>query len=303
MTDQSCSVAEIKKGIDFKAWVLATRPQTLPIALGPILVGAAMAYPQVEKMDWVLVILTLVCALFIQIGMNLVNDALDYKKGEGQREKLDLQRMGLLSVNQFYLGGCFSFFLALLFGIPLMFAGGWPLVIILLLSVASGYCYTGGPYPLAYIGISNLFILVFYGWVSTAAVYYLQTGTVTLGVLLAGTQMGLLSIVPHAINNLRDHVADAAVNKRTLSVRFGSRFGRWEITCLSLIPFVIGMFWFIEENAWMALLPSLVLPSVIGNIQGIWKHEPSRLFNKNLTKSALCQLAFGCLLALGALFG
>jgi 1,4-dihydroxy-2-naphthoate octaprenyltransferase len=184
-----------------------------------------------------------------------------------------------------------------------MMVGGWPLMVILPLSITCGYLYTGGPFPFAYIGISNLFILLFYGCVLTVSTYYLQTGSLSIPALFAGLQVGLLSIVPHAINNLRDRADDALVNKKTLAVRFGEQFGRWEITFCSLFPYVLGLYWLFQGELWMVALPYLVLPMVIRNLREIWNNAPSCAFNQNLAISALCQTLFSALLAFGHLVG
>src|SRR4029077_18408616 len=128
-----------------------------------------------------------------------------------------------------------------------------------------------------------------------------QTANVDFSCFLAATQIGLLAIVPHAINNLRDHVSDARVNKRTLAVRFGPRFACWEITFLSLIPFVLGLLWLRESHLWMAVLPFWALPAIVRNLRSIWLTEPSLQYNQFLAKSAMCQLLFASLLALGIL--
>ncbi len=294
-----------KEMTSFKAWILASRPRTLPVSFVPIIVGTALAMGQVKQLKWELVILTLLCSLWIQIGTNLTNDALDFKKGTDRAGRLGPLRVtqnGLLTFKQVWIAGCLCFALALLCGIPLMLAGGWPLFSVLLLSVACGYLYTGGPYPLAYIGVSDFFVLIFFGWVSTCSVYYLQTGQVSLNCFMAATQIGLLAMVPHSINNLRDHLTDAAANKKTLAVRFGPYFGRWEITLESLLPFLIGGWWLMQGAIWMALLPLLSVPLILANVRAIWLTEPSPVYNQFLAKSALCQMAFGSLLALGYLF-
>jgi len=286
----------------YKAWFLACRPRTLPLSFPPILVGTAMASQEVEHLNGLLAALALLCSLGIQIGTNLVNDAFDFKKGADAVGRLGPKRMtqeGLLSFNQVLNAAWLSFGFSLVCGIPLILAGGWPLAFILFLSVACGYLYTGGPFPLAYIGISDLFILMFFGWVSTGAMYYLYTGKVGFFPLLAGTQIGLLAIVPHAINNLRDHVSDALVNKKTWAVRYGSRFARWEITLLSLIPFLLCFLLLKEGHLWMAALPFLALPSIMRNLRSIWLTEPSAQYNQFLARSAISQLMFGSLLALG----
>lgn len=286
----------------FKAWLLASRPRTLPVSLPPIVVGTALASQNVEALNWIVVLCALLCSLSIQIGTNLFNDALDFKKGadrEGRLGPLRVTQGGLLTFKQVFIGGCLSFGLALLCGIPLLFAGGWPLAAILLLSAACGYLYTGGPFPLAYLGISDFFVLLFFGWVSTGTVFYLQTGEVDFSCLLAGTQLGLLAIVPHAINNLRDHQSDAEVHKRTFAVRCGPRAARGEITLFSFLPFALGLLWLEAGSFLMALLPLISLPLVIGNVQAIWKTEPSRIYNAYLAKSALCELIFALLLTVG----
>ncbi len=288
-----------KKSKIFKSWFLASRPKTLSIPAVPIFLGTTLASGQVESLSWVLIISLFLSVLFIQIGMNFINDALDFQKGEKCIKGLKLERIELLSNQQFLLGGYTCFFLAFLFGIPLIIEGGWIFAVLLIFSVALGYLYTGGPFPLSYLGISESFILIFYGWISTAAAYYLQTRQLDIHNFLIGTQIGLLSIVPHAINNLRDHIEDALVGKKTLAVRFGSYFACWEVTLCSLTPFILGMFWIEMGQLWMAILPWFVFPLVIDNLKRIWKNVPYSQYNHLLAKSVVCQFLFGIFLALG----
>lgn len=288
----------------FQSWFLACRPRTLPLSLSPIIVATALASTQVHAINWFLVMSMVLSSLGIQIGTNLVNDAIDYKKGADTAERLGPMRMtqsGLLSYKQVLFAGCASFVVAVLCGIPLIIAGGWPIVCILFVSIACGYFYTGGPYPLAYTGISDVFILVFFGWVSTCTLYYLQTGFIDFACFLAGTQVGLLAVIPHAINNLRDRKTDALVHKNTTAVRFGIPFARWEITCLSLIPFVLGLIWIPLGHLWAFLLPFTSIGIVMRNLSSIWGEEPSPKYNQFLSKSAICALLFGCLLGFGIL--
>lgn len=304
MLDQSYSSNHIQKKVNvFTAWFLASRPKTLIVAFSPILVGATFASRYVENLNWILIISSLLCALSVQIGMNFINDALDFNKGKKWTKQLHLQRSHLLSTNQFLFGGYFLLACVLLFGIPLILAGGWLITSILLLSIACGYFYTGGPFPLSYTGTSEGFILIFYGWISTGIVYYLQTQTVIFDCLLAGTQIGLLTTVPHAINNLRDIQSDALVHKRTLAVRFGPYFARWEITLLSLIPFLLNLIWLYEGEIATMVLPFLVFPLVLYHVKAIWQTDPGSSYNIFLAKSAFCQLVFACLLALGYKLG
>lgn len=285
----------------FKAWLLAIRPRTLSIGMIPIFIGSFLAYRDYSQMNWFLFLSALFSISSIQIGMNLINDALDFRKGEQLVNRLRLQRLNLLTPSQFLIGGYIAFGLAFFFGIPLLTVG-WPFCFLLLISIGCGYCYTGGPYPFSYIGISDVVILIFYGWIATEAAYYLQTKQLSLECLLVGTQLGFLAIVPHAINNLRDHKADALVNKKTLAVRFGSTFARWEITFCSLIPFVLSFFWIFFNNIETAVFPILVLPLISRNLKAIWQVESHSLYSQLIGKSALCQCIFGLLIGIGILF-
>lgn len=307
-TSRSSLIIE-EKGIHlgWSAWLLASRPKTLLVSLPPIFVGTTLAWTQVQHLNWILVFFALLCSLGIHIGTNFTNDAFDFKKGADGPDRLGPVRMtqlGAFSFQELMKGAYLCFGVALLCGIPLMVSGGWPLFAILLISAMSGYCYTAGPFPLAYYpAISDLFVLIFFGWVSTNTVYYLLAGSVNLTSFLASTQIGLLAVVPLAINNLRDHVSDARVNKNTFVVCFGPHAARWEITLLSLLPFVLGGIWLKEGQLGMALLPLLALPMVIKNLRSIWQTEPSSEYNRYLAKSAQSQLLFGLLLSIGILVG
>lgn len=291
----------IKPG-SLKAWFFASRPQTLTIAAVPVLVAMALTKSQMGQLNGIIGIFACLFSLWVQIGTNFINDALDSKKGDELKKKVTLWRANLLSERQFLIGGLLSFLFAFLFSLPLIQAGGWPLAMIALFSIVSGYLYTGGPYPLSYLGISEGFILLFYGWISVSSVYYLQTGKVDVACLLAGTQIGLLAIVPHAINNLRDHLSDALVKKKTLAVRLGPLFARWEITLFSLIPFFLSGLWIKEGHLLAFFLPWMIFPLVMINLNAIWREEPGPTYHRYLARSAGCQLLFGLLLALGLIF-
>ena len=149
-----------------KNWILAFRPKTLTAALVPVGVGTALPLGLGLGSKPGLAVLALISALFIQIGTNLVNDASDFKKGADTAERIGPKRVtqsGLLSPRTVLAGGLFCFLLAILFGIPLVLSGGWPLVWIGLFSVFAGYAYTAGPFPLAYLGLGDFFVLVFFG--------------------------------------------------------------------------------------------------------------------------------------------
>ncbi len=283
-------------------WLLAVRPKTLTAALIPILVGTSLAYAIHGEIRAVLSIFAFLSAVFIQIGTNLINDSLDFKKGADTSERIGPQRVtqsGLLSPEKVLWGGLICFIISILFSIPLVIAGGWSIILIGMFSLLAGYAYTGGPYPLAYVGLGDLFVLVFFGWVAVGGVYFLNTGALDTYAMIAGTQVGLLATVLISINNLRDHVTDRLANKKTLAVRLGPERVRWEIVSLCLIPFLLGGFWFRQGMMWAGMLPFLVFPLAIVLIQRIRNTEPSPAYNGFLAQGALLQMVFGILLSLG----
>lgn len=288
----------------WRAWALATRPKTLTASIIPVVAGTALAYSTGAPIDWTIPVLALLVAFCIQIATNLINDALDFKKGADTAERLGPTRVtqsGLLSSEQVLAAGITLLVLALIFGLPLIFFGGVSIGVLLVVSLICAYIYTGGPFPLAYYGFGDLFVLLFFGLASTTAVFYLQTGFINLLPLLAGLQIGCLATVLIAINNLRDYQGDAKANKRTLAVRFGKRFSRYEITLLLLIPFILSLLWLALGYLSAALLPLLTFPIAIYLAYRISTTEPGKIYNKFLAVAALLHLSFGLLLTVGFL--
>lgn len=279
----------------------ASRPKTLTATLVPILVGVALAYHDVHTLRAGLLLLILLSAGFIQIGTNFVNDALDFLKGADTIERLGPARaaqQGWLGPKTVLSLGIGCFVLAAICGLPLVMVGGWPILTIGLISLAMGYCYTGGPYPLAYHGLGDLFVLIFFGWVAVGGTYFLMTNTWDWPVFVAGTQIGLLGTVLIAVNNLRDRVLDEKFGKRTLAVRLG-QFASWEVTALVTATFALCLFW-LWAGVWKAaLLPALMLPAAVTLDRRIHATEAGPIYNLFLAKAALLQLGFGVLMAVG----
>lgn len=290
----------------WKSWLLATRPRSLTTALVPILVGTALAYAIHQKVQLLLSALALASSLFIQVGTNLINDAMDFKKGADTDERLGPKRLiqnGILSPKWVFLSGLICFGIALLLGVPLVLSGGWPIIFIGIFSLLAGYSYTGGPYPLAYLGLGDLFVVIFYGWVAVGGMYYLHTGEFDLPVWVAGFQVGFLATVLIAINNLRDCSTDRKANKRTLVVRWGISWARAEIAGLCLAPFSASFFWYGLGLKWASLLPLAMLPLALILVQKIRTTEPSSLYNQIFAQGALLHLGFGALLTFGLVLG
>lgn len=284
-----------------RPWLMATRPKTLTAALVPIVVATALVKADGREVLWWISVCALVSSFFIQIGTNLVNDAIDFVKGADTAERIGPQRVtqsGLLSQKTVMTAGFVCLGFAVGFGVPLVAHGGWPIVAIGLVSIFLAYAYTGGPFPLAYKGLGDLFVILFFGLVAVMGTYYLHTGTVTRMSALAGLQVGFLATVLIAINNLRDAPQDAKVGKKTLAVRFGPTFAKVEIGLLSIAPFVMGFAWY-ESNFAAALLPFASFPLARRLITGVARSEPGPIFNRYLAMAAALHLVFGILLATG----
>jgi 1,4-dihydroxy-2-naphthoate polyprenyltransferase len=286
----------------WKPWIQTIRPKTLTIGFMPVFSGTLLAYSRGVPMQWSLALFAWIVALFVQTGSHLINDALDFKRGADTDDRIGPARatqLGLLSFKQAYGGGLGCLALALLFGIPLIQVGGLPILMMLLASVTAAYCYTGGPLPLAYTGLSELFVVIFYGWVCSGAAYYVQGHSYDSAPFLLGLQVGLLSNIMLTINNCRDRLGDARVNKRTLAVRFGETFGKAEITFMALVPFLLNLFWW--PLSYATLLPFLALPFALKLVRQIWKHEPGPCYNQFFGLGALLHFSFGLLLSIAFL--
>lgn len=285
-----------------QAWVFAIRPKTLIVAFISVLVGSALAWN--SDFDWLIASLMLVSALLIQAGSNLINDAVDFAKGADTEERLGFPRatqMGWLKAEDVKRGGLAVFALAFLLGLPLVFHGGWVVLFFLVVSILAAYGYSGGPVPLAYNGLGELFVLIFFGYICTSVPYYLQRGEFNYETLLAGTQTGLLATVLIAINNTRDIEGDRKAGKQTLPAQFGLLFGKLEIAFCVYVPLFITPLWGFFGRSIAAFLPLCLLPLGTVIVNGIMHRPPGKIYNNYFVLAALYHLAFGLLLAIGLL--
>jgi 1,4-dihydroxy-2-naphthoate octaprenyltransferase len=284
------------------ALLLATRPKTLTAALAPVLVGTAIAAQQGYRVIWWVSTLALLSATAIQIGTNLFNDLLDFERGADTEHRMGPTRVtqsGALTPRQVRNAAVGSFVVAAALGVPLIAVGGWPILIVGVLSLLFGYAYTGGPFPLAYHGLGEVFVLVFFGLVAVGGVYYLQAGRVDGVAAIGGLQVGGLACGLLAVNNLRDVAADTAADKRTLAVRFGIGFGRLEILAFCLVPFAVGVLWAQVGSIPALLAPLATLPLAGVAVRAVFMHPPSERYNVVLAQVGALLLLFAILLAAG----
>jgi len=244
----------------FNIWLEAMRPKTLPAAVVPVMLATSLAHAH-NSSDWCAATICAVFALLIQVGTNFANDYLDGIKGTDTAARLGPQRavaaglippatMKRVTIAVLSAGFCV--------GLMLIPFGGWWLLAVGIASVICAWCYTGGPYPLAYNGLGDVFVVLFFGFVAVGCTYYVQVGTITRDVLLLGLGCGLLVNNILVVNNYRDLSEDRAACKRTLVVIFGRRFARVQYYASVLLAGAIVMsFWAIGYGPWvlMTLLP------------------------------------------------
>jgi 1,4-dihydroxy-2-naphthoate octaprenyltransferase len=269
---------------------MAARPRTLAASVAPVLVGTAVA-ARIGQLKPLIAVLALFSSLFIQIGTNLANDYSDFKRG-ADKERVGPQRVtqsGLVQPAQVKRAAWIAFGVAMALGLVLAVLSGWPILIIGVVSIASGWLYTGGPWPLGYHGLGDLWVFLFFGLVATCGTVYAQALSVPPQAFIAGAAMGALATAILVVNNLRDRHTDAKVGKNTLAVKLGPIFTRVEYVVLLsaafVLPFFLGRPW-----------PLLALPLALQPLRRVLRDEGAAL-NPGLGETARLQLVCAALLA------
>jgi 1,4-dihydroxy-2-naphthoate polyprenyltransferase len=285
-------------------WYLAARPATLPAAVVPVLVGSALAV-SARHLNVLVFVATLLGSLLIQIGTNFANDYFDFAKGADTAERLGPTRVtqsGIFTPRQVAIATAATFGLALLDGLYLVSIGGWPIVLIGLLSIVCGVAYTGGPFPLGYHGLGDLFVFIFFGIVAVCGTYYLQTGSMSLTALIASVPVGLMSTNILVVNNLRDIATDRAAGKRTLAVRIGRAATRRQYILFLLIAYTLPLT--LQQVGASSILlfwlPLITAPRA-ARLAFFVSTNQGRALNLALKGTAQLHLQFGVLFALSLL--
>lgn len=280
----------------FRAWVLASRPATLTAAVVPVLVGTACAYAA-GAFQAGPAIAALCGAMLLQIGANFANDVFDYEKGADTDARLGPTRAvqaGLLTPAEVRLGMVVVFTLALLTGVYLTAVAGPIIVAIGLAAIAAAIAYTGGPYPLGYHGLGDIFVMVFFGFVAVCGSAFVQTRTVPSLAIWASIPVGALATAVLVVNNVRDRDTDVRAGKRTLPVRFGRRAGELEYFALvgmaQLVPLVLIALG--RLNLWVGIMPLATLPRSITLIRSVFR-DRGRALNQTLVSTAKVLLVHG----------
>lgn len=285
-----------------KYWFLAARPKTLVAALVPVSLATVLAYLKFDNVYWYYSIVAAACALLIQISTNYFNDAIDFHKGTDTHERIGPERMvqsGNLSAKAVLLAAFLCEALALIIAYPLIKEFGWGIVVVGGACLIFSYCYTGGPYPLAYHALGEVFVFIFFGLIAVMGTFYLQAHHLSIDSLILGSQVGLLACVLISINNLRDINQDRMARKNTLAVLLGLKKSRLLIAVLNLTPYFLGLYWLATGYLWLFLMPVFLLPFSIKLLKNLIQQEPSRLYNRYLAHSALQMLIFSLLFIIG----
>ena len=304
MTGSAALSRWARRVIPWSHWLTAVRPATLLAAVAPVLVGAAAASSVEEQFRPLVFAATLAAAVLLQIGTNLANDLFDFERGADTAERLGPPRVtqsGLIPPERVRLGMFLSFGAALAIGVYLLFVGGWPILVIGVLSIVAGVAYTGGPWPLGYHGLGELMVFVFFGLVAVVGTYYLQAETVSATAFLAAVPVGLLVTAILVVNNLRDIKTDRRAGKRTLAVLLGDRATRVLFVLLVLGSYAcVPALLLVDVSIWV-WLAWLTLPIALMLNRGVLLGATGTDLNAVLKRTAQLDFAFGALLALGLL--
>lgn len=288
-----------------RAWVLASRPATLPAAAVPVLVGTAAAVSEGASFRPIVFAVTMAAALLIQIGTNFANDYSDFQRGadhDGRLGPTRVMQTGLLSHEAVRRGIVVAFGLATMLGCYLAWIGGWQILLIGLLSITFGLAYTGGPWPFGYHGLGDVFVFVFFGLVAVTGTAFLQTGSWSAFALAVSVPIGLLVTNILVVNNLRDLPTDRAAAKNTLAVRLGDRGTRAQYALFAAVAYIVPtvLAFSTPPRHWL-LLPLLTAPLAVLLVSRILGGLAGRELNPMLRRTGLLLLLFGALLSIGLL--
>ena len=236
----------------FLLWLRIIRPQTLFASLCPVLVGLLVAHHLMGSMAAMTAALTILCALALQILSNLINDYYDYKRGTDKQGRVGFKRAlaeGTVSERQMRLACYTALAIAVVSGCVLCYIGGWPIMLIGVSAILFAWLYTATPYSLSYLGIADVFVLLYYGIIATWGTAWLQYQSMEVSFaggrtfVYAGAVCGLLSMCVLAINNIRDIDDDRLSGKHTIPVRLGKK------AALALLGIIVAL---TPLCAWMA---------------------------------------------------
>lgn len=284
-------------------WWLAIRPKTLPASISPILVGNVLAIG--PQFDWAIAVATLLGALLLQISVNFANDYFDYKHGIDAGERLGPIRAtqaGLITPKAMFRAMIVTLLAAVAIGVYLITQGGEVFIWLTIACVIGVLWYSGGPFPLASLGLGEVTVFLFFGLVAVLGTQYLQLHSLTNVGWKCAVQMGFLSAAIMLVNNIRDIDSDTEAGKRTLAVRLGKANSEKLYSLLLIVPLLIqAVLLVMSAETAGPLLPLLSLPWAIRLIKALPQCQ-AQAYNQQLAKTAQFLLMFALLLCIGMVF-
>lgn len=294
------------EGAAWRHWLEAARPRTLPAAIIPVMVGTALAIAH-RAADYGAAAICLGFAVLVQIGTNFANDYFDYVQGADTAERVGPRRAvaaGLIAPRTMLAATWLVLGLAFAVGLLLVRQGGWVLLPIGVVSIVCAIAYTGGPFPLGYNGLGDVFVFIFFGIVAVSATFYVQAGYVGSETLSCAATIGLLAANILVANNYRDVETDAKAGKKTLVVRFGRRFAVWQYGLSHLVALACPPALLLTGGyRWPILLPLVLSPLAARLTQRLAGSSKPAEQIALLGRTALYLAAFGVLLSVGLVSG
>jgi len=282
-----------------KIWLEATRPKTLPAAVCPVLMGSSLAY-DAGAFDWRAATICLFFALLIQIGTNFANDYLDGIRGSDTEKRLGPRRAvaeGLVPAARMKSAAGAVLIGAFVVGLGLIPFGGWWLLAVGVASVLCAWLYTGGPYPLAYNGLGDVFVILFFGFIAVGCTFYVQTGFLGGIVLWTGFACGLLINNILVVNNYRDVDEDKISGKKTLAVRLGRNFAQWQYRCTVLLVAGITVYLSFELENELILAACIPLIPAAMQARRLPRLRTAQEYLSSLKASGLVVAAYGVVIS------
>jgi 1,4-dihydroxy-2-naphthoate octaprenyltransferase len=302
MQHKARSLRSLDGPVRLSPWILATRPRTLSLSVTPVVVGGALAWAIEGQVYWPALLAALLGAILIHLGTNLHNDATGSKRGGDGPDRFGPPRAtasGLLDAAAVNASAVACFAAAALIGCYLTWIGGWPILLLGVASILSGWAYNGGPLPVAYTPFGELFVLFFFGIGAVCGTYWLGAAHLNTIAVEAGSALGFFAAAVLLVNNRRDVKADARVGRQTLAIVAGPQVTNWIYTALMLAPFALLVLVGSElprGHAWPALMS---LPLVALLINQFIHETRERGLNRILGQTVQVQALFGFLLCLG----
>ncbi|KUL30124.1 1,4-dihydroxy-2-naphthoate polyprenyltransferase [Chlorobium limicola] len=286
----------------FQSWMLAIRPKTLPAGAVPVILGSAIAAADGE-FSFPSAFVALVCALGIQVATNFINEIYDFRKGADTAERLGPTRTvaaGIISEKKMITVSITLLSLVFLLGMYLVYTAGWPILLIGLLSMLFAWAYTGGPWPIAYSGLGDFFVFVFFGLVAVGGTYYVQAFELPFPVLLAAAAPGAFSVNILLVNNIRDIATDRTVGKMTLPARIGGAGARSLYVALTVVAYLVPLLVWLNGYSVWGLLSLFSLPLATSMIGKLYRSE-GRELNAVLAGTGKVMTVHGLLFSVGLL--